>query len=163
MRVSMLSTFALLGLVFNPPSGGDSAGNDLEEITSVERSALDRWGNGDPQGFLDVYATEVTYFDPFVERRVDGLGAMKEWYAPFAGKIHVDRYEMLNPKVQRHGDVAVLTYNLVNYMKQADGSEKAAARWNSTAVFRKIDGKWRTIHSHWSFVKPEIKQATAGE
>jgi len=68
---------------------------------------------------------------------------------------------MLNPKVQRHGSIAVLTYNVVNYRKQPDGSEKAAARWNSTAVFRRIDGRWRTIHSHWSFTKPELKPAPA--
>ena len=67
------------------------------------------------------------------------------------------RYELLHPKVQRHGDVAVLTYNLQNYAKQADGTERPATRWNSSAVFRRIDGKWRTIHSHWSFTKPDLR------
>jgi uncharacterized protein (TIGR02246 family) len=156
----MLWTLALLPLVLTAPFGGHADGKGPEEIIAAERSALDRWGNGDPQGFLEIYAPDVTYFDPFGERRVDGLSAMKALLAPMAGKIKVDRYDMLNPKVQRHGDVAVLTYNLVDYSKQADGSEKAIMRWNSTAVFRRIDGKWRTIHSHWSFVKPEVKQAT---
>jgi hypothetical protein len=29
---------------------------------------------------------------------------------PFAGKIKVDRFDMLNPKVQRDGDMALLTF-----------------------------------------------------
>jgi ketosteroid isomerase-like protein len=34
------------------------------QIVMLERAALDRWGNGDPSGFLELYATDVTYFDP---------------------------------------------------------------------------------------------------
>lgn len=76
---------------------------------------------------------------------------------PVRGKIRIDRYEMLNTKVQRHGDVAVLTYNIVNYRRQPDGTEVPTTRWNSTAVFQRIDGRWRTIHSHFSYTKPELK------
>jgi ketosteroid isomerase-like protein len=51
----------------------------------------------------------------------------------------------------------VLTYNVVNYQRQQDGTERQTTRWNSTAVFRHLDGKWRTIHSHFSYTKPELK------
>jgi uncharacterized protein (TIGR02246 family) len=130
-----------------------------EEVIAVERAALDRWGRGDPQGFLETYAPEITYFDPFSDKRIDGLDAMKALLAPVAGKVKVDRFEIVDPKVQHHGDVAVLTYNLLNFVKNADGSEGPGSRWNSTSVFRRIDGRWRTIHSHWSFTRPELKQA----
>jgi hypothetical protein len=43
-----------------------------EHLLSLERGALDRWGNGDPGGFLDVYAPDITYFDPLAARRIDG-------------------------------------------------------------------------------------------
>lgn len=92
----------------------------------------------------------MTYFDPSVAARVDGLDAMRRLLEPASGRISIPRYELLNPVVQRHGDVAVLTYNLVNYVRESDGSEKPGSRWNSTAVFRRVDGRWRTIHSHWS-------------
>jgi hypothetical protein len=36
----------------------------------------------DPEGYLDIQAPEVTYFDPFTERRVDGLDAMQVRAAP---------------------------------------------------------------------------------
>ena len=128
-----------------------------DAVIAVERAALDRWGRGDPDGFLELYAEEITYFDPMQERRIDGVSALRALYGPLAGKFSIDRYEMLIPRVQRYGDVAVLTYNLQNYARQADGTERPTSRWNSTAVFRRVDGRWRTIHSHWSFTKPDVR------
>ena len=133
----------------------------LEELVALERTALDRWIRLDPQGYLDLQAAEVTYFDPFTESRVDGLdalqvrmAAMKNMKLPFTDP----RYEMSNPKVQRHGDVALLTFNLVNYGKLPDGVERVLSRWNSTEVYSRIGGTWKIIHSHWSFIQPEVKQ-----
>src|SRR3989442_3779394 len=93
---------------------------DAEGIIALEKAALDRWGKGDPQGYLETYAPDVTYFDPTRDGRVDGLAAMKEFLNPMAGKIKIDRYEMIGPRVQRRGDVAVLTYNLVSHAKRPD-------------------------------------------
>jgi ketosteroid isomerase-like protein len=126
-----------------------------DKIVAMEKAALDRWGKGDPQGYLEIMDTDLTYFDPFQEKRLDGLGAMKDFIKPFTGKIKVDRFDMLNPRVQREGNVALLTFNLLSYVRQADGTEKIAARWNSSEVYRKIEGKWKIIHSHWSYVKPD--------
>ena len=127
------------------------------DVIATERGALERWAKGDPGGFLSIYAPEVTYFSPSEERRVDGLPAMTALLNPVRGKINIDRWEMLNSKVQRHGDVAVLTYQIVNYRRQPDGTERVTTRWNSTAVFQRVEGKWRTIHSHFSYTKPELK------
>jgi len=127
------------------------------DVIAIERASLDRWIKGDPDGFLSTYAPDVTYFSPAEERRVDGLEAMTALLAPVRGKIRIDRYEMLNTKVQRLGDVAVLTYNIVNYLRQPDGTERPTTRWNSTAVFHRAGGRWRTIHSHFSFTRPELK------
>ena len=135
--------------------------NLFKEIVALERSALERWITGDPQGYLNIYAPEVTYFDPFREKRVDGLEAMKTLFAPMKetqSPISDPRYEMIDPKVQRHGDVALLTFNLVNYGKLPNQPETVLARWNSTEVYSRIGGQWKIIHSHWSFIKPEIKQ-----
>ena len=133
----------------------------LEELLALERSALDRWIEVDPQGYLDIQAPEVTYFDPFTEKRVDGLdamrvraAAMKNVKPPFTDP----RYDIVDPKVQHHGDVALLTFNLVNYGKLAGGPERVLARWNATEAYRRIGGTWKIIHTHWSFVQPELKQ-----
>jgi ketosteroid isomerase-like protein len=140
------------------------AENDLsQEIIGLERAALDRWGKGDPQGYLEIMAPEITYFDPSRERRVDGLAAMKDFLVPFTGKIRVDRFDMLGPKVQHHGEIAILTFNLLSYRKQADGTEKVIASWNSTEVYGQVDGRWRIVHNHWSYIKPELKQPVSEE
>jgi len=133
-------------------------GVEPEQIIAMERAALDRWGKGDPQGYLEVMAPEVTYFDPMQAKRVDGLPAMKSLLVPLTGKVTVRRYDMVDPKVQRHGDVALLTFNLVSYQAQPDGAEKAVARWNSTETYARLEGQWRIIHSHWSYIKPELKE-----
>jgi ketosteroid isomerase-like protein len=129
-----------------------------EGIIAMERAALDRWGQGDPQGYLEIMAPNVTYFDPNQAARINGLSAMQALLVPFTGKIRVDRYDMLQPVVQHYGDVALLTFNLISYQKQADGAEHVVARWNSTETYARLDGKWRIVHSHWSYIKPELKQ-----
>src|SRR6478752_302082 len=89
-----------------------------EQILRLERAALDRWGAGDPSGFLETYAADVTYFDPVTASRIDGHEAMTEYYRPWIGKIKVDRYEILNPSAVVTDDMAVLTYNLVNFVRE---------------------------------------------
>ena len=93
-----------------------------QTIVAMERAALDRWGRGDPQGYLSIDASDLTYFDPTVAQRLDGIGPMRQLLEPLTGRIHVDRFDMIAPKVQRRGNVAVLTFNLVSYRTQADGS-----------------------------------------
>jgi ketosteroid isomerase-like protein len=133
-------------------------GNPREEIIAIERAALDRWGKGDPQGYLDVMAEGVSYFDPMQDKRIDGLDAMKKMLATIAGKVKVSRFDMIDPRVQHHGDSALLTFNLVSYVTQPDGKEQAVARWNSSELYGRMSGEWRIVHSHWSFIKPELKQ-----
>jgi|SRR5262245_11507332 len=123
------------------------------EILMLERSALDRWGKGDPGGFLELYAADITYFDPVTAARIDGHQAMVDYYGPWAGKIRIARYEMLNPHVVVDGNMALLTYNLVNYIQDPQGAESVGSCWNSTTLYQQRGGTWKTIHSHWSFTR----------
>ena len=70
--------------------------------------------------------------------------------------MKIDRYEMLGPKVQLGGSMALLTYNLVTQGRGPDG-KPAANRWNVTAVYTQVDGRWQLAHSHFSFTKPDLK------
>lgn len=121
--------------------------NETDSILEMERAALDRWGKGDPSGFLEISAPDVVYFDPYLERRSDGLQALTALYEKVRGKIQIERYELLNPKVQLCGDAAVLTYNFVSY---AQGKTN---RWNCTEVYRQTGSTWRIIQTHWSFTQ----------
>ena len=140
------------------PSSDTTSAN---EIVRLERAALDRWGKGDPGGFLDLYAADISYFDPVTAGRIDGHPAMADYYRPWFGRIRVARYELLNPQVVMDGALALLTYNLVNYVTDADGVESLGTCWNSTTVYRRQDGTWKAIHSHWSFTRhPAFRDLT---
>ena len=170
MRILISLTSLLLSVAVAASAPNKSAGpNSLsDEIIALERAALNRWITADPQGYLDLYSSEITYFDPLQEKRVDGLEAMKALLAPLKNArspITNRRFEMIVPKIQQHGDVVLLTFNLVNYGKLPNqATETVVTRWNSTEVYSRASGQWRIIHSHWSFVKPELKQnKTTGE
>ncbi len=117
-------------------------------IIGLERAALDRWGQGDPSGFLEISAPDVVYFDPFQAHRLDGLPALTALYESIRGQVRVDRYELIRPKVQQVGDAAILTFNYVSYHGQTE------QRWNCTEVYRRAAGRWQIIQTHWSFTQP---------
>jgi len=135
--------------------------NVTEQIISLERSALDRWIRADPDGYLELYAKDATYFDPFVNDRTDGLDTLKAQAAAIRGAtlpFAEPRYDMINPVVNIAGDIGVLTFNLVNYGKPAGKAEETVlARWNATQVYPQIDGAWRINHTHWSFTQPKLQ------
>jgi uncharacterized protein (TIGR02246 family) len=123
-------------------------------VLALERGAMDRWNRGDVEGCLELYADDVSYFDPITATRLDGLPAVAAYFrSVWAGKVRIARYEIVNPQVVTDGTLAVLTYNLVNYVHAADGSETAGTPWNSTQVYRRTGDRWRVGHVHWSFTR----------
>src|SRR5260370_26334131 len=80
-----------------------------EKIIALERAALDRWGNGDPQGYLETYAPDVTYFDPEEQARVDGLGPIKELYFPISAKSKITNMKITAPTANVLGPSARLS------------------------------------------------------
>jgi ketosteroid isomerase-like protein len=122
-------------------------------IIALESAALERWGNGDPSGFLEISAPDVVYFDPYQERRIDGIKSLTALYESIRGMVHVDRFELLNPLVQLGGELVVLTFNYVSFV-----SDKATY-WNCTEVFRQDNKHWKIIQTHWSYTRhPGIVQ-----
>lgn len=124
--------------------------NVAETIMGLERGALERWGRGDPEGFLEISAPDLSYFDPFIERRLDGLAALRSMYEQIRGKIHIDRFEIIEPRVQVAGDVAVLTFRFKSY------GGAGSIDWNTTEVYQRDQAGWRIIHTHWAFHQPRL-------
>lgn len=166
MQKPILVTVSLLLFGFSGSHTGTAQERNASDrigadIIAMERAALDRWIKLDPDGYLDAYAPDVTYFDPTTDTRVNGQQAMRARLAPMKNvksPFTNVRYELIEPRVQRHGDVAILTFNAFNYGTIADRPEAPLSRWNATEVYSRVDGQWRIIHSHWSYVKPELKQ-----
>ncbi|MBZ0163896.1 MAG: nuclear transport factor 2 family protein [Notoacmeibacter sp.] len=115
-------------------------------VIGLEKAALARWCSGDPSGFLELSAPDVTYFDPFLPARLDGLEKLTAYYGGIRGKISAPRYEMIDPHVTEIGDAAILTFRFVSF----GGSEGAEMRWNCTEVYRREGEDWRIVQTHWS-------------
>jgi len=121
-----------------------------QAIIGMERAALERWGKGDPSGFLEISAEDVVYFDPFQQRRLNGIGELRALYESIRGKVSIARFELIDPLVQSVDDMAVLTFNYV-----AEGTNEVTSRWNCTEVYRRQEEGWRIIQTHWSITRPE--------
>jgi len=121
-----------------------------EKIISIEKKTLDRWKNGDTFGFIEAAAEDITYFDPTLAVRIDGLKQFRDYLAPMKGTFSFPSYELLNPKVQLYGDIGVLTFNFIGHSE--DGKSDA---WNATEVYRRAGNEWKIVSSHWSKTKPQ--------
>lgn len=62
-----------------------------------------------------------TYFDPSVPARLNGLPALSAYYETLRVEVHIDRFELLAPKVEAALGIAVLSFNVVSYGATAVG------------------------------------------
>jgi len=123
---------------------------DVEQtILAQERQALDCWASGDPVGFSADFADDVTYFDDIAaQTRIDGLEEMRNYLTSLVGQIQPHTYEIIDPKVQVYGDLAICT---LRYHPSIDG--QPGPQWKATDVYRLTNGEWHLVHAHWSLVK----------
>ncbi len=137
-------------------------GDLLAELLALETAAMDRWGAGDPDGFLELSADDVTYFDPWQPTRLDGRAALAAMYDGVRGTVHIDSYAFVEPAVCAAGDLAVLSYRF-----ESTGGE-GVMRWNTTEVFRRVAEPgggpgWEIVHTHWALTEVgRVLDATSG-
>jgi len=126
-----------------------------ETLLNLERSLNERWSTGDCHGYLNNYHEEISYFDPVVEKLLVGRDSVLEHLLKLYKNPHIVRNEYLNPHVivSDGGDLAVLSYNLRTFVADEKEGEKLLRAWNSTEVYRLIDGEWRIVHSNWALTQ----------
>ena len=127
----------------------------LGKVMALESAAMERWRKGDPWGFTEISAPDVTYFDSGTPQRINNLQALKAEYASREGQIHYDVMEFIDPRVQVCGDMAVLFYRFFSTTLNADGSISTRTPWNCSEVFVRTRGGWKIAHTHWSLIKGE--------
>ena len=121
-----------------------------EAILAAEHRALERWSQGDPLGYSNAAAPDITYFDDIgAQLRVEGIDAVREYLASLQGQIPIHSYEVVDPKVQVLGDVGILTFRY----HPSDTAGGALPPWKATTVYRQVDGRWRMVHANWSMAK----------
>jgi uncharacterized protein (TIGR02246 family) len=124
----------------------------LGQVMALESAAMERWRKGDPWGFIELYAPQATYFDTGTPKRLSGE-ALRAELAQRQGQIYYDVMEFIAPRVQVQEDAVVLTYRFFSTRLNPDGSIASRIPWNCSEVYARMDGRWRIIHNHWSFIK----------
>ena len=128
------------------PCGGDPEA----AIIALERRALERGNQGDPDGFLELTSGDVVYFDPALGRKIIGKKALGEYYGTVRGKVRIDTYRMIDPVVRLSPGAAVLAYD---YEALRDGQ---VFRMHCTEVYTAAtSGGWEIVHTHWSFARQD--------
>jgi ketosteroid isomerase-like protein len=95
-------------------------------------------------------ADDYTEFNGDYSTRIDGKSVMMRLSEPLGKDPNRSAAaEMLNPKVQVYGDVAILSYNFAGVSKNKDGETKAI-RAKSTRVYAKQSGKWKLVHANFA-------------
>jgi ketosteroid isomerase-like protein len=121
-------------------------------ILSKERKSLDLWAQGDPLGYSENFAEDGTYFDDIAaQTRLDSLKEIRNYFTSLKGQIPPHKYEIVDPKVQVYGDIAILTMQY--HSTTFDG--QPGRPWKATSVYRLTNGDWHVVHAHWSLVKAE--------
>jgi ketosteroid isomerase-like protein len=125
--------------------------NADQEVIALERSALDKWSQGNTLGYIEISADDLTWFDftPGRQPRIEGLEAMRNFLAPLGQQIPHHTYELVDPRVQVYGSTAILTF----HWSATTTEGQPLPRWKATSVYHWKDGKWRMVHGHWSEVQ----------
>lgn len=127
----------------------------LGDLMQLEAGAMERWRKGDPWGFVELYAPQVTYFDTGTPQRINGKAALTTEYKRREGKIFYEVMDFIEPRVLVCGDMAVLFYRFLSTRLNPDGSVAMRTPWNCTEIYARIQNEWMIIHNHWSFIHGE--------
>ncbi len=141
-----------------PDLQGDNSPANV--IFRLEDEAMEQWRQGNPLRWAEISADEISYIDPNLASPIIGIDAYREYLKALAGKVAYDASEYVHPRVALYGNTAVLTYNYHSLCKDRDGVLKRKSYWNTTEVFSLIAGKWKIVHSHWSYIQG--KRADSG-
>jgi len=149
-----LSTSYALGEIQIPDSSGNKTIANL--IFSLEDSAMEEWRKGNPMRWAEIAADDISYIDPGLTGPITGKEAYIEYLKPLIGKVKYDGSDFVKPRVAIYHSTAVLTYNYSSLSKDKNGSLKRRSFWNTTEVYSLINGNWKIVHTHWSFIKHSL-------
>jgi len=127
-----------------------------DAILSLEKQAMERWRNGDPWGFVELSAGDISYVDPGLAQPINGLEQYQAYMKQVQGKIHYQGSEFIEPRVIVLGDAAVLSYNYRSSELSPQGTLLSQTPWNATEVYFRREGQWKIVHTHWSLLHHKL-------
>ena len=101
---------------------------------------------------MDKYLSDdYTEFNSDYSTRIDGKKTNVALYDAFIKSGGTElAAEMLNPKVQVYGDVAIISYNFAGVIKDNDG-KITNTKAKSTRVYVKMNGDWKLVHANFGY------------
>lgn len=133
----------------NLPSKADSKAAIMKKI----EIANEKWAAGDPMGFAECAAEEVSWLVEIGdEKLIQGKEAVTAFLEGMKGKVPPHEHELLDFVFQFHEDIVI-----INYRYQALIEESTVPPWKVTAVYKYIDGEWLAVHENWTKVKFEAE------
>ncbi|MFI5876149.1 nuclear transport factor 2 family protein [Streptomyces sp. NPDC051445] len=81
---------------------------EVQTLVDFEQQIQWRWTSGDPTGYMDALAEDVTYFDPFTEYLVVGREAVRGHFKRLHSGRGLARQEYQNETARPLSDDQVL-------------------------------------------------------
>ena len=144
--LSMFLVVSLAGTSFSQQAS-------LDKILQIERkiwTAIQTKKLDDALPHLD---KTYTAFESAAQRRFDSVETHKRFLLDVLKDNIIDRWKILDPKLQDYGNTAVLTYLGHDSGKNQD--EPYEHIWKVTAVYVKRTSGWKIAHYHWSLVSEQ--------
>ena len=119
------------------------------EVLAITQAMLGAMYTGDPAVHRAHSTEDMSAFEWYIAPyRVDGLSFHLELIAA-GGNGTAGRLDMLTPRVQVHGDAAIVCYTLLKTTLM-EGRPAEFARVNESRVFVREGGVWKMAHLHKS-------------
>lgn len=153
-RKIILALFAVLAVGIGPLSSPAAAQSDMQAAKEVMAIARAQWAaeiaKAPVAEAMKNVADEYTQFDRETPTRLDGKALIMRFAeGTQSGSGALITADMVNPKVQVYGDVAILSYNFVGQVRDQDGVvEPTLAK--STRVYVRQNGSWMLVHANFA-------------
>jgi len=127
-----------------------SKSNDESQI----RQLLDAWANEfrakHLDGIMSIYAPDIVSYDAIAQLRFRGLDEYrKHWEFCLSLGQGPIIFEMRDLDITA-GDGVAFSHYLTRCGGTDENGEEKTSWMRGTVCFRKIDGKWKVVHEHYS-------------
>jgi hypothetical protein len=136
--------------------GAPSDQEVLGELMALETEALNPYyGESDPTRYVEQFTSDATYFDPWSGGRLEGA-EIGEHLMGFKGVIPLNEYELVDPRVNVFGEIAIFTV----VCESTNMETGVTTPWNVTLIYRRSEGGWEKIHANWNYRASQPAQPT---
>ncbi len=86
-----------------------------QTILSLEKAAMERWRNGDPMGFVEISAEDISYVDPGLTKPILGLVEFKAYMQQLEGQDPLSKIRIYRPQGgnSRRCGIAILQLSFI--------------------------------------------------